>query len=241
MIESQIELDTPDGSMTTFVFHPDEGGPFPLVLYLMDAPSIRQALKDMASRLASAGYYVMLPYLYYRNEPFREFGTSDEDMHRRRELMESLTKARIVSDASRCFAHADADASAKTDRIGVVGFCMSGPFSLAVAVAFPDRVAAAASIHGAWFVTDKPDSSHQNVAGVKAELYFAWADQDATAPPSDREALRHALDAADARYRIEDYPGALHGFAPYGHQRYDRAASERHWARVHALLRRNLG
>ena len=83
MIERQIDVTTPDGEMTTFIFHPEHGGPHPVVLYLMDAPSIRPALKDMASRLATAGYYVMLPYLFYRGGPFREFGKSDEDMHAR--------------------------------------------------------------------------------------------------------------------------------------------------------------
>ncbi|MBS1848547.1 MAG: dienelactone hydrolase family protein, partial [Actinobacteria bacterium] len=64
MIEQRLELDTADGPMTTFVFHPEGDGPHPVVLYLMDAPGIRPALADMASRLATAGYYVMLPYLY---------------------------------------------------------------------------------------------------------------------------------------------------------------------------------
>jgi len=86
MIEREIDVETPDGEMKTFVFHPEHGGPHPVVLYLMDAPSIRPALRDMASRLATAGYYVMLPYLFYRGGPFREFGMTDEDMHARQEL-----------------------------------------------------------------------------------------------------------------------------------------------------------
>ena len=69
MHEAQLEIETPDGVMTTFEFHPEEGGPYPIVMYMMDAPSIRPALKDMASRLASAGYYVLLPFLYYRKQP----------------------------------------------------------------------------------------------------------------------------------------------------------------------------
>jgi carboxymethylenebutenolidase len=239
MIEQQIEVRTADGVMPTFVFHPEEGGPQPVVLYLMDAPSIRPALKDMASRLATAGYYVMLPYLYYRDEPLREFGASDEDMHRRKELMQSLTRARVVADAEQLLKHAQSDEAARDGAVGVVGFCMSGAFSIAVANARPERVAAAASIHGAWFVTDKPDSSHKNVGNVKGELYFAWAKDDETAPPEDRAKMESALDAARLRYRIESYD-ALHGFAVPGHPKYDRAASERHWERVHALFRRNL-
>ena len=66
MIEREITVTTPEGDMPTFLFHPDGDGPHPVVLYLMDAPGIRGALRDMARRLASAGYYVMLPNLYYR-------------------------------------------------------------------------------------------------------------------------------------------------------------------------------
>jgi carboxymethylenebutenolidase len=240
MIEKRIDVATGHGTMPTFVFHPDEGGPFPTVLFLMDAPSVRQSLRDMSSRIASVGYYVLLPYLYYADEPYREFGSSDEEMHRRTELREKLTKARLVADARALFAVADADAHAKTDRVGIVGYCMSGPFAVAIANAFPDRVRAAASIHGAWFVTDKPDSSHLNVSNVKAELYFGWADADPTAPRSDLEAMEAALSKAGVRHRIELYAGAQHGFAPPGGARYDRAASERHFERVLALFARNL-
>lgn len=226
--------------MTTLLFHPEEGGPHPVVLYLMDAPSIRPALRDMASRLATAGYYVMLPYLYYRSEPFREFGASDADMHRRKELMQSLTRARVVDDARALLEHAGGDAHASGGKAGVVGFCMSGPFAVAVAQAVPERIAAAASIHGAWFVTDKPDSTEKNLAGITAELYFAWATDDPTAPAADADKLEVALQEAGVAHRIERY-AARHGFAPPGHQAFDRAASERHWERVHALLRRRLG
>jgi carboxymethylenebutenolidase len=112
MIERQVDVTTPDGEMTTFIFHPEHGGPFPVVLYLMDAPSVRPALKDMASRLATTGYYVMLPYLFYRGGPYREFGASDEDMHARRELMETVNPTKIVGDAEALLAVAADDAAA---------------------------------------------------------------------------------------------------------------------------------
>lgn len=100
-------------------------------MYLMDAPSIRPALHDMASRLATAGYYVMLPYLFYRGGPSREFGSSDDDMHARRDLMGTVTPTGILADAAAMLAHADADAAAETNRFGAVGFCMSGGLTLA--------------------------------------------------------------------------------------------------------------
>jgi carboxymethylenebutenolidase len=239
MIERELDIATPEGDMKTFIFHPEHDGPHPVVLYLMDAPSIRPALKDMAMRLASAGYYVMLPYLFYRGGPFREFGKSDEDMHDRAELMGTVTPTNIVSDAAALLAVADADDAAAEGDIGAVGFCMSGGLVVSLARALPDRVAAAASIHGAWLVRDSDDSPHLGLEPVRAELYFAWVDGDTTAPPETIPVMRDALDAAGIDYTIDLITGAVHGFAPAG-ERYDRAASELHWERVHSLLRRRI-
>src|ERR1700722_16962907 len=66
MIERQIDIPTNAGRMSTFVCHPERNGPHPLVIFYMDAPGIREELRDMSRRLASAGYYVLLPNLYYR-------------------------------------------------------------------------------------------------------------------------------------------------------------------------------
>ncbi len=239
MIEERTDIETDDGPMTTFVFHPEVDGPHPVVLYLMDAPGIRPALRDMASRLATAGYYVMLPYLYHRGGPYREFTSSDEDMHARRDLMATVTPAGIVTDAAALIAHADTDPSAASGPVGVVGFCMSGGMALVVARAFPERVRAAASIHGAWLVRDGDDSPHLGLDALRAEVHLAWVEDDPTAPPEQRTEMLAALDEADVPYTIDVVTDAVHGFAPPG-ERYDRTASERHWERVHSLLRRRL-
>jgi carboxymethylenebutenolidase len=240
MIEREIAVQTPDGEMTTFVYHPSHGGPHPVVLYLMDAPSIRPALKEMASRLASAGYYVMLPYLYHRGGPYREFGASDEDMHARQELMATVNPTRIVVDAEALLAVADADPAARAGAVGAVGFCMSGGLVIALARAMPERVKAVASIHGAWLVRDTPDSPHLGLDRVQAEVYLGWVDGDPTAPPEHVPVVEGAPQAAGVRYTSDMITDAQHGYAPPGGPRYDRAASELHWERVHALLQRNL-
>jgi hypothetical protein len=66
MIEHHIDIPTADGAMNSFVVHPDEGGPHPVLLFYMDAPGKREELHDMARRLATVGYCVVLPNLYYR-------------------------------------------------------------------------------------------------------------------------------------------------------------------------------
>lgn len=241
MIERELDVTTPEGKMKTFIYHPQHEGPHPIVLYLMDAPSIRPALKDMATRLASAGYYVMLPYLFYRGGPFRGFDQGDEDMHQRLELMKAINPTNIVSDAQALLALADQDPAAADGKIGAVGFCMSGGLVISLARAMPERVAAVASIHGAWLVTEADDSPHLGLESVKAEVYLGWCDNDPTAPPEHVPMMRQALEAAGVRYTLDWIKDAVHGYAPPGGERYDRSASELHWERVHALFRRQLG
>lgn len=240
MEQRRVEITTADGEMTTFVFHPTHGGPHPVVLYLMDAPSIRPALMDMASRLATAGYCVLLPFLFYRGMEYRELGTSDEDMHARQELMGTVTPTNILGDAEALLAFADDDPAAADGPVGVVGFCMSGGLAVSVARAMPERVKAGASIHGAWLVRDGQDSPHLGLEAVDAELHFAWCAEDPTAPVEDREVMERALRDAGVTYTLDWHDDAVHGFAPPG-PRYHRDASELHWERVHSLLRRNLG
>lgn len=241
MIRRLVDIETADGVMPTFVHHPTHGGPHPVVLYLMDAPSIRPALHEMASRLASAGYYVLLPFLYYRGSELREFGTSDEDMHARAELMKTVNPTGMLADGEALLAFADADPAAADGPFGAVGFCMSGGLTLALAKAHPERMTAAASIHGAWLVREGDDSPHLGLDRMNAEAYFAWCDDDPTAPVEELDLMRSALTEAGVDHTIDFLTDAVHGFAPPHSPRHHPEASELHWERVHALLRRRVG
>ncbi len=236
----EIDIATGEGSMKTFIYHPESGN-HPIVIYLMDAPSIRPALHEMAQRMAAAGYYVMMPYTYYRGGPFREFGADDAAMHARRDLMRTITKKGIVVDAQAMLAEAAKDSAANSKaKVGVIGFCMGGAQALAIAAALGDRIGAAASIHGGGFVTDRDDSPHKNFHTTKAELYFGWADQDAGAPKEHIQIVEDAAKAAGLPITIDFMEGALHGFAPPGGARYHQEASEKHWERTLDMFGRRL-
>jgi carboxymethylenebutenolidase len=117
---------------------------------------------------------------------------------------------------------------------------MSGPFVVAAAAAYPDRIACIASIHGANMVTDAPDSPHKVVAGVKCESYFACAETDKWAPKSDIDILEKALKDAKVPHRIEWYPGAEHGFVFPLRAVFHKPGAERHWERLFDLFKRKL-
>ena len=242
MIEAEIPLATPDGAMSTFVTRPDEGGPFPVVFFYMDAPGMREELRDMARRIATAGYYVALPNLYYRSKPgfilnFADRSNQDEMFS----LMNQLTNGTIVEDTKTLIAHVEAEPDADASRIGCVGYCMSGPFALAVAAGHSDRIRCAASIYGVRLAVDADDSPHRGFGDTQGEIYIAAAEHDDYAPPAMIELVEAALAESGANGRVEWYPGTHHGFAfPTRGGVFDKPAAERHWARLHSLFDRNL-
>jgi carboxymethylenebutenolidase len=245
MIERQVEIATPSGGMNTFICHPERGGAHPVLFFYMDAPGIREELRDMARRLAAVGYYVMLPNLYYR-EGVEELGPLSPDPNspsrqRITALMQGLTMPMVMESTDALIAFADTDAAADARRIGTLGYCMSGQYALVAAGRHPDRVKAAASLYGAWLVTDQPDSPHLVAKGGKAEVYAAFAEIDQYVPLSMMEPLGQSLQAAGLPHEIELYKGVDHGFAFPQRGAYDRAAAERHWERLFALFGRNLG
>jgi carboxymethylenebutenolidase len=240
MIEHNLDIATRDGAMNTFITHPEEGGPFPVVFFYMDAPGKREELHDMARRLGTAGYYVVLPNLYYRWR--REFdlvgAPNGETREQMSELMNQLSDAMVASDTEAMFAHVDADPNADATRVGCVGYCMSGPFSFAMAGTFPKRIQAAASVYGVRLFGDK--SPAHLADKVRGELYFACAENDDYAPKEMIDNLEAHLIEVDAKARVEWYPGTHHGFAFPLRPAYDKQAAERHWERLHSLFARNL-
>lgn len=243
MIERQIDIATKDGKSGTFIVHPDRGGPHPVILFLMDAPAIREELRDMARRFATSGYYVMLPNLYCRSGVM-ELGpqTLIADTPERKQmfdLMSGLGIRQVMGDCEDLLAFAVKDTAANAKSVGAVGYCMSGRFAVCAGGQFPDRVKATASIYGTQLVTEKDDSPHLVAKNSAAEFYFACAETDAWLPPETIAQLQRDLEGA--RGEVEVYRGVHHGFAFPERKAYDKAAAERHCERVLSLFRRRLG
>lgn len=242
MIEKHLDIPTADGSMNTFVVYPEGAGPYPVVLFYMDAPGKREELHDMARRLADAGYYVVLPNLYYRrSRDFWLVERTEANMAVMFEHMNSLTNAMTVRDTDAMLRFVDAQPEADGTRVGAVGYCMSGPFVMAAAASFPDRFKSIASIHGANLVTAREDSAHLMAPRIHCESYFACAEIDKWASREIVDQLEAALKAAGTPYSIEWYPGAEHGFVfPKRAGIYHEASAERHWDRLLDLFGRTL-
>jgi carboxymethylenebutenolidase len=245
MLEQTLDIAGKDGAMQTFICRPERGS-YPAVFLLMDAPGIREELRDMARRLASVGYCVLLPNLYYRAGRDTIYGPEvlvhgSAEHQRMRAVRTKMTIPPVMDDVAAMLAFVDAADGVKHGPVGVHGYCMSGPYALAAAARYPDRVAAAASFYGTWLVSDAVESPHRSFAKVKGELYIACAEIDELAPLTMVAELRTLFEQAGSPGELEIYPGVHHGFAFPQRKIYDKAAAERHWGRLIGLYRRRLG
>jgi carboxymethylenebutenolidase len=240
MIERQIQIGTPDGPMNTFICHPERDSPHPAILFFMDAPGIREELRDMARRLGTVGYYVMLPNLYHRAN-VEELGSvvGEANLATRQkalQLMATINIPMVMQDVDALLAFAAADQAAWRGPMGCVGYCMSGQYAINAAVRHRERIRAAASIYGVALVSDQPESPHLASQRTDARLYFGCAENDHYAPQEMIDQLRAELGAKGGNAEVEIYPGTAHGFAFPSRPAYDKPAAERHWERLFELF-----
>jgi carboxymethylenebutenolidase len=242
---SEIAIRTRDSSCRSFVYRPTGSGPWPAVLVFMDGLAIRPAMLELGERLATHGYFVLLPDLFYRSGPYAPMDphTVFSDPEKRKVLMEKFfapaTPANIMSDTAAFLDWLAAQPDVKPGGIGTTGYCMGGLMSLTAAGTYPDRIVAAASYHGGRLATDASDSPHRLAPKMQAQVYVAGATDDASFTDDMKQRLEDALTAAGVAHTIETYP-ARHGWVFRDTPVYDAAAAERHWQTLLALFDRTL-
>lgn len=240
--EQNIMVTTKHGKCPSFAVCPDGPGPYPGIIFYMDAPGYREELCNMARRIAKRGYFCLLPDMYYR------LGTCRFDIPRRNDAMSavikasmnSLTNADVTDDTGAFIAWLDAQDKVKAGPVGCVGHCMSGCYITTVSAKFPTRMMAAASLYGVNVVTDKPDSPHLLLDKIKGELYYGFAETDGSVPAHVVPELTAALKKSGVKHCIETLPGTLHGYCFSERAAYNPVASEHSWAKIFDLWDRNL-
>ncbi|HEU0031474.1 MAG TPA: dienelactone hydrolase family protein [Kofleriaceae bacterium] len=241
MSHETTEIVTDDGTCPAHVFRPAGTGPWPAVLLYMDGIGMRPALHAIAERLASGGYYVLMPDMFYRGGPYVAPDPkqlfADEAMRKAHfaKFFAPDFIDRAMRDTRAFLAFLDAQPDARADRIAVAGYCMGGRLAIVAAGTFGDRIAAAAAFHPGNVVTDAPDSAHLLAPGIRARVYVAGATDDATFTDDHKQRLADALTAAGVDHVIETYP-ARHGFVPADTPVHDPACADRHWRALFDLL-----
>lgn len=240
--EAEVDIRTPDGTADAYFVHPGEGR-HPGVLMWPDIYGLRPAFRQMARRLAEAGYAVLVPNPFYRtkraptapeNPDFNDPATRNAMMA----LATSVTPAMVVTDGKAYVEWLDAQAAVDRKRkMGTMGYCMTGPATLRLAAALPERIGAGASFHGGGLVTDKEDSPHLLIPKIRAQYLIAIAESDDKRQPEAKTVLREAFAKANVPAEIEVYAGTIHGWCPVDARVYNDEQAEKAWSRLLALFR----
>ena len=241
VVESEVNVTTPDGVADSYFVHP-ASGTFPAVLIWPDIFGLRPAMKQMAKRLAESGYSVLVVNPFYRAKkaPTAEAGGATP-IQQVMPMARGLNETTHMTDAKAFVAWLDAQKSvAKNRKIGTQGYCMGGPMAFRTAAAAPDRVGAVASFHGGGLVNDTPSSPTAQAAKTKASFLIAIADNDDKRSPKDKDVMKETFTAAGLEAEIEVYTGAAHGWCPPDSQVYSEPLAEKAWSRLLALYGKSL-
>lgn len=245
MSEQAVEIRTADGTSDAILFRPDSAAKAPGVIHLTDIGGIRPSHRGMAERLASKGYSVLLPNVFYRTgkPPMFDFVPKmgeERTMKRFAELTGPMTPEAAERDAAAYVDFLLASDSISGRKVGVVGHCFTGAMAMRAAAVRPDKVAAAASFHGGGLYNDTPASPHRVLPKIRAELYFGHAIQDQSMPADAIKKLEIALATWGGRYESETYDGAYHGWTTPDAPVYNKAQAERAFEKLTALFARTL-
>jgi carboxymethylenebutenolidase len=143
----------------------------------------------------------------------------------------TATPDNIMRDTAAFLTFLDGRTDLRASKIGTTGYCMGGRLAILAAAYYPDRVAAAASFHGARLATDDAMSPHLQAPKIKARVYAAAADND---PADQTQKFEAALKDAGVAHEVLVYP-AHHGWVPTDTPVHDPAQAERHWKALHDL------
>ncbi len=229
-----VEIKTRDGVCAAYAYTPEGRTPWPAALMFMDGPGMRPAIQELAERLSRAGYYVLLPDLFYRSGPYAPVDPKVvftdpvlREQHRER-FMDLAKPAAVMSDTAAFLDFLETQPEVKPGPIGVVGYCMGGRLALLAAGTYPDRIAVMASYHGGGLAVEAPSSPHLLASRIKAKVYVAGAIEDKNFTDEQKAALEAALTEARVDHRIETYQ-AKHGWVPRDKPVHNPAEAEHHW------------
>ena len=245
MIEDEIILKTNDGLLDCRTFFKNKKK-FPPIIFYMDAPAIREELREMCRKIADNGYNVILPNLFYRygtegNYPFdqKNYKKNKEELKKMLLTMNSTKNSMIIEDTRFILNYIESVID-NNNKVGIVGYCMSGRFVISAAAEFSDKIKATASFYGVDIVTNKKDSPHLLSNKIKGEIYLAFAENDIWVPNKVLNKIMSSFSNLKIKSNIDVYKRTDHGFAFPERNTYNKKAADKHWKKLIELFNNNL-
>jgi carboxymethylenebutenolidase len=210
--------------VTGYLARPAAGGaPAPGLVVIHEWWGLNENIETMARMLAQQGYTALAVDLY---------GEVAETPERARELTQSVDDAAARDNLRQAYRYLAQEAEAP--RVGVIGWCFGGAWSLQAALMLPDELDAAVLYYGR-LVTDRGE-----LAKLDMPLLGIFGAEDQGIPVADVREFERVLADLGKDAEIHVYEGAGHAFANPSGERYQPEAARDAWQRTLAFLAEHL-
>jgi len=215
-----------DETVKGLLYTPAGKGPFPAIIVIHEYWGLNDWVKEQASKLSDQGYEALAIDLYRG-----KVATTPDLAH---ELMRGVPEDRAKRDLHAAFEFLQAQPSVKKDRIGAIGWCMGGGYSLDVALQEPTL--AADVINYGHLATDPAE-----LKNINAPILGSFGGQDQGITPDDVHEFEAAMKQLDKKVEIKIYDDAGHAFEnPNNKTGYRPADAADAWKRTVNFLAENL-
>ncbi len=201
-------------------------GPLPGLIVIHEWWGLNDNVRDEAARLAAEGYVVLAVDLYG--------GTQATEPREAMKLSQRLTENPAPAENNLHDAYAYLDKVEGAPRIGTIGWCLGGRWSLRTALILPDKVDATVIYYG----TVKADEA--DLARLQMPILGLFGSKDRVVPVATVMAFEASMKRQGKDLDLHLYEGAEHAFANPSGTAYEAKAAEDAWRLTTAFLREHL-
>jgi carboxymethylenebutenolidase len=223
---TDVSYKSGDDTVHGILYTPSGAGPFPAIVVIHEYWGLNDWVKEQASKLADQGYVTLAVDLYR--------GKVAKDPDTAHQLMRGLPPDRASRDLQAAVAYLRSQKNVKADRIGSIGWCMGGGYSLGVALEEPTL--AATVINYGHLATDPAA-----LKKINAPILGSFGGLDQGITPDDVHKFEQQMKSLGKRVDIKIYPDAGHAFEnPNNKDGYRAADTEDAWQRTVAFFAAHL-
>ena len=212
--------------VASYLAAPDGEGPFPALIVIHEWWGLNDWVKEKSRALASRGYVALAVDLYR--------GKTAQDAEEAHELSRGLPNDRAARDLAAAYAFLHGESNVQGKKIGVIGWCMGGGYSLQAALANPPL--SACVVNYGRLVTDESE-----VAKLPCPLLGIFGGKDRGIPVTMVKQFEDLCRKAGKDVTIKIYPDSGHAFMnPNNQAGYNAADTEDAWGQIYTFLQRTL-
>ncbi|WP_017300424.1 dienelactone hydrolase family protein [Nodosilinea nodulosa] len=236
-----IAIPSGDTEILAYLAEPSRPGRFGAVVVIQEVFGVNSHIREVAERLAGAGYVAIAPHIYHRQAPGFEAGYTQADLELGRRYKQGTRAEELLADVQGAIAYLYGKANVIPEGVGCIGFCFGGHVAY-LAATLPE-VKATASFYGAGIATMTPGGGEPTLsrtADIKGTLYGFFGENDALISAQEVDQIEAALQEHGIPHKIVRYPGADHGFFCDQRPIYNPEAARDAWEQVLQLFKTTL-